>query len=245
MKTLISFLLCLLALSSASQTLYKWVDEQGRVSYSDLPPPPQNTVKDVSSTLNTMGAGAAQLGQLNYETQTIVKQAPITVYTSKGCAPCDQGRALLMQKGYPFSEKIIVSNADVKALQALLDAQSLPVLSVGKTVINGYGKSQWEDALSEQGYSDIHRAPSGYVNPAAHSLTVAAQASAQAAEPTKPSPSSALDPKMATDSNPASANAPTASTSDAPSQTPNRRGRTSPASSNSNSLNKVEPVVKF
>ncbi len=170
MKYLSVVLMLMLAQLSAAQTMYKWVDARGNISYSDQPPPPNFAGKDLSDTLNTMGAGTAQAEGLNFETAGLIKNAPITVYTSKGCAPCDQGRALLVNKGFPFSEKTIAGNADLKVLQTLFNAQSLPVLSVGKTVINGYGQSQWEDAMAAEGYSEANRVPKTYVNGAAQPL---------------------------------------------------------------------------
>jgi hypothetical protein len=97
-------------------------------------------------------------------------------------------------KGFPFSEKTIAGNADLKALQTLFNAQSLPVLSVGKTVINGFGQSQWEDALTEQGYSEANRVPKTYVNGTAQPLaapekpTLAATAKKDAKTDAEPSP---------------------------------------------------------
>jgi hypothetical protein len=194
MKCLAILLTLLLAQLSAAQTLYKWVDARGNISYSDQPPPPNFAGKDLSDTLNTMGAATAQAEGLNFETAGLIKNAPIVVYTSKGCAPCDQGRALLVGKGFPFSEKTIAGNADLKALQTLFNAQSLPVLSVGKTVINGFGQSQWEDALTEQGYSEANRVPKTYVNGTAQPLaapekpTLAATAKKDAKTDVDPSP---------------------------------------------------------
>lgn len=193
MKLFLTFLIGLLPQILAAQTLHKWVDEQGNVSYSDRPPPSGLAVKDVSDTLNTMGAGAAS-SDAGYELKQLMKQSPIVIYTFKGCAPCDQGRTLLVGKGYPFSEKTIGSNADLGALQTQFGSQTLPVLTVGKTVLNGYGQPQWEDALSTAGYNSVTVLPPNASNGLATSLTANPAPSQPAVAAPTPSVSPAQSP---------------------------------------------------
>jgi Domain of unknown function (DUF4124) len=160
--------------AAQGQALYKWVDAQGGVSYSDKPPPPALAVKDLSSTLNVLGAGAAQAQGLNYDTQQQVQKAPIVLYTSKGCALCDTGRALLAGKMLPYTEKTVNNAAQVKALYAQFATQNVPVLAVGSAAIKGFGVSQWEEALTAAGYKDSHAVPKSYVNGAVEPLGGAA-----------------------------------------------------------------------
>jgi glutaredoxin/transposase-like protein len=185
--------------SIQAQSLYKWVDAQGRVSYSDLPPPTETTVTDLSDTLVITGAGAPQAERLSFETTALVKQSPITLYTSAACNVCEQGRTVLINKGFPYTEKTIHGNEDLKALQSQFKTQSLPVLTVGKTVLNGFSKAQWEEALSTAGYADAHRVPKTYVNGTATPLTVLEKTPTPA--PNKPStasgPSASAQPNAA------------------------------------------------
>ncbi len=167
-----------LSLQANAQALYKWVDAQGKISYSDQPPPPSQNVKDLSNTVNAMGAGQAQAETLPFEMQQLAQRAPVVIYTSKGCAPCDQGRVLLRSKNVPFSEKTVNSNADLIALNAQFKTQTLPILAIGKASINGFGTSQWSAALSEAGYTDLAALPKSYNNGQALSL-----ASPEAASP--------------------------------------------------------------
>ena len=175
------FLLCFSTLSGA-QSLYKWVDAQGKVSYSDQPPPPTVTVKDLSSTLNTLGAGQAQAEPLSLESQRLVANSPVVIYTTTGCKLCDQGRDLLRKKGVPFTEKTVTTSEDLKALGAQFNSQTLPVLAVGKTNINGFGTSQWNEALNQAGYSAAPAAPKTYLNGAVSPLTPATAKPASATE---------------------------------------------------------------
>jgi glutaredoxin len=173
------FLVCAGATLSA-QSLYKWVDAQGKVSYSDQPPPPSMQVKDLSNTVNTLGAGQAQNETLDFNTQQRVNQTPVVLYTSKGCAPCDQGRALLRGKNVPYTEKTVDTNADLKALEAQFKSQTLPVLALGQQSVNGFGASQWSEALATAGYSDATTLPKTYANGVVSPLTAPSKATTKA-----------------------------------------------------------------
>jgi glutaredoxin len=169
--TFASLLLCAFAISASSQTLYKWVDAQGNISYSDQPPPPSMQVKDLSNTVNTLGAGQSQNEALPFELAQLAAKSPVVIYTSKGCGPCDLGRRLLRSKNVPFTEKTVSSNADLKTLGTQFNAQTLPVLAVGTKSVNGFGSSQWSDALLEGGYNELDALPKSYTNGASSPLT--------------------------------------------------------------------------
>ena len=82
--------------ADAQTNVYRWVDKDGKVQYSDTPPP-----KDArSSTQRTLGGGYPDTSQLPYATQMAMKKSPVTLFMSGDCGePCDQGRALLGQRG--------------------------------------------------------------------------------------------------------------------------------------------------
>ena len=179
MKHIASCLLAVLVVAAPNaQSLYKWVDPQGNISYSDQPPPPSLQVKDLSNTVNTLGSGQAQAENLPFELTQLVNKSPVVLYTSKGCAPCDLGRNLLRSKQVPFTEKTVAGNADLKALGALFNAQTLPVLGVGSKSVNGFGASQWSETLLEAGYTGAFDIPKSYVNGVATPLAALASPSA-------------------------------------------------------------------
>jgi glutaredoxin len=188
MKLITCLFLTLTATATAlpAQSLYKWVDAQGKISYSDQPPPPALEVKDLSKTVNTLGAGLAQNEPLPFDTQQLVARSPVVIYTSKGCGPCESGRNLLRGKGIPFTEKTVDNTDDLKALGAQFNAQTLPVLTVGKKSINGFGASQWSDTLAEAGFNESTAVPKTYVNGAASPLTEPVKPVAVAKKPVEP-----------------------------------------------------------
>ena len=156
MKTAIALAALMLALplaADAQTTLYRWVDKDGKVHFSDTPPPPDAR----SASQKRMGGGYAE-GQLPYGTQMAMKRNPVTLYVSSDCGElCAQGRELLAKRGIPYSERNAqTSPEDAQTLKKLVGTLEVPVLAVGDNAIKGYSEAQWQAALDGAGYA---RAP--------------------------------------------------------------------------------------
>lgn len=146
--------LCVAALvatlgAQAQSTVYRWVDKQGKVHFSDTPPP------DAANVVSKrMGGGYVEDSQLPYATQIAMKKSPVTLYVSNDCgAICSDGRDLLNRRGVPFSERNAQSDAaDAEALRGLVGELQVPVLRVGDNALKGYSEESWQSALDVAGY---------------------------------------------------------------------------------------------
>ncbi len=67
--------------ATAQTNVYRWVDKDGKVHFSDTPPP--EDAKSVSQ--KRLGGGYVEESQLPYATQMAVKRNPVTLYTASGC----------------------------------------------------------------------------------------------------------------------------------------------------------------
>lgn len=159
---LLAFALCVAGIVPAHATLYKWVAPDGTVSYSDTPPPSAATRVE-SKSLDTASQGNPDLPYALAEAR---RKHPVTLYTSRKCVPCDDGRALLSRRGIPFSEKTVASNGDIARLREVSGDAQLPVLVVGGTQHHGFEPGDWNTALTEAGYPETNRLPEGWRNPA-------------------------------------------------------------------------------
>jgi glutaredoxin len=136
--------------AGSQQTVYKWVDKDGKVQFSDTPPPGE--VKD--STARRMGGGYIDEGLLPYETQVAAKRNPVVLYATSDCGElCTQGRALLTKRGVPFSEKDAKLPEVAAELKEMIGASQVPVLKVGATPVKGFAEELWADALDRAGYA--------------------------------------------------------------------------------------------
>ncbi len=178
----------------SAQQLYRIVGSDGRVTFSDQPPPPSANAKVTSGrggTFNETAGGAA----LPFELRGVVQRFPVTIYTGKDCTPCDSGRNMLRNRGVPFSERIIESPEDAESLKRLSGDTSLPFATIGAQQLKGYSETEWTSFLDAAGYAKTSQLPSGYRNPAPTPLVArAAPAPAPAAAASVPAPVAAPAP---------------------------------------------------
>ncbi len=201
---LFSSLALLLAAGTAlAQPVYRNVDKNGKVTFSDQPPA-ANAQPAAPRAAATAGAGAG----LPYEVRQVAQRYPVTLYTSDECGPCGAGRSLLVTRGIPFDERTVKSTEDVDALQRLSGQNSLPLLSIGTQQLKGFSDAEWSQYLDAAGYPKSAQLPASYRNPPAQPLvaqqaapTAQPQPRAPAANaPAAPAPAAATGP---TPSNPA------------------------------------------
>jgi glutaredoxin len=143
--------------------LYQWKDAQGRMVYSDQPPPP--SVKGAQQ--KSFKGNFIEVGE-SYVAKAAREKYPVTLYASACGAPCDQARQLLADRGVPFSSRDPQVSPEAQAeLQKLTGRLSVPVLTVGSEKIDGFETGQWQAALDRAGYPKS-ALPGGKPMPAAN-----------------------------------------------------------------------------
>jgi len=144
-------LLAMIASVADAQTLYRWVDKNGKVTYSDQPPP--KDIKKVEqprlreSTIDTSG--------LNYASQKAAQNFPVTLYTAADCKEdCAIARSYLRKRGIPFTEKVLASAEDAAAFKKrfAVDGLYLPSMTVGNLQQQGFEVGTWNGLLDSAGY---------------------------------------------------------------------------------------------
>ena len=137
--------------AQAQQTVFRWVDKDGKVQFSDTPPPTE--AKD--ATQKSMGGGYVEGEQLPYATQMAMRRNPVVLFTSDQCGEvCAQARAVMSKRGVPFTERNAEKNpADAEELKKLTGELKVPVLLVGTNTVKGFLEDSWQSALDEAGYA--------------------------------------------------------------------------------------------
>jgi glutaredoxin len=146
----LAVVMALLATSVAAQA-YRWVDKDGKVHYTQTPPPPAQAT---SIQKRSAGGSVVESGsQLPYATQLAAKNHPVTVFTAESCAaPCSEARSLLAQRGVPFREVAVGDEKSRAELKKASGGDEVPVLVVGRQVTKGYLADLWHSALDSAGY---------------------------------------------------------------------------------------------
>ncbi|OGB05635.1 MAG: NrdH-redoxin [Burkholderiales bacterium RIFCSPHIGHO2_12_FULL_61_11] len=157
-----------------AQQVYRIVGSDGKLTFSDQPPPAASNAKvsaaKVSSTGPSVSAG------LPYELRQVTSQYPVTLYTGDNCAPCGAGRSLLSSRGIPFTEKKVTTNEDAQALQRLSGDNSLPFMTIGSQQLMGFSDAEWTQFLNAAGYPASSALPASYRRPAPTPLVSVATA---------------------------------------------------------------------
>ena len=151
-----------------AQQVYKSVDKQGRVTYSEVPP----SAASGNKIIGDGAGGGVSNPALPYALQQVVTRYPVTLYTNADCGPCINGRLLLTQRGVPFTERSIASNEDIDAYKRLNSDNTLPMLTIATQQIKGYEETEWTKYLDAAGYPKTSTLPRNYNNPAATPLTL-------------------------------------------------------------------------
>lgn len=147
---------------TASAQMYKWIDANGKIVYSDTPPP-ANAKKLGTKALNN--ATSISNVRLPAELAAAVAKNPVTFYSAANCAVCDEARSMLKQNGIPFAEKVIKSQEDIDKLKQISGEAQVPLMLINKSKFSGFGTAEWRTALSTAGYPETSMLPKEYRYP--------------------------------------------------------------------------------
>src|SRR5579859_245402 len=132
---LLPILVLACAFAQADEELYRWVDAQGNVHYSDHLPPA--TIKQFEK-MKALGGKPGDV-PLPYVLQQAVNNFPVKLYTTDCGETCTRARALLAKRGIPYTEldaSVAQTQQELKKLTG--GTLEVPVLQVGSDTVRGF-----------------------------------------------------------------------------------------------------------
>jgi glutaredoxin len=142
-------LVLLLGAGFAYAQQYRWIDKDGRVQYTDAPPPAW--AKDVRRSNVATAKPAAQ--QTPFEVARLQKDFPVTLYTAPNCKEgCEAARAALNRRGVPFKEVQVWEPGTAEELKRVSGSDEVPVMLVGRSVQRGFEQGAFDALLDSAGY---------------------------------------------------------------------------------------------
>ena len=174
-----------------AHALFKVVGPDGKVTYSDRPPPGDTRAVQV----NRDGSIASGDVSLPFALRQVMAKFPVTLYTASKCEACDMGRALLQRRGIPFSERTATTNEDKEVWEKVTGGQEAPVMKIGSQVLRGFTASTWEETLDVAGYSRQSQLPPNYKAAAALPLVEPKAAKAPVVAPDAEPTPAPVDPR--------------------------------------------------
>jgi len=154
--------------TSQAQAVYRIVGPDGKVTFSDQPPPASSNAKVTAAAAD--GSKGVATASLPFELRKVAGQYPVTLYSGENCNPCASAKSLLTTRGIPFTEKTVTTNQDTEALQRLSGDTSLPFLTIGSQQLKGFSDAEWTQFLDAAGYPKSSVLPASYRQAAATPL---------------------------------------------------------------------------
>ena len=165
------------AMSAAQQQVYRYLDKDGRVIYTDRAPPPDG--KEVQA--KRLSPNYIENNEVPIATVQAAQRFPVTLYTFACGAVCQSAEALLNRRGVPFTTVNVEDQKGAEMLMKLTGAQQAPVLQVGdKLIAKGFNEARWTAMLDDAGYPK---------SPPTRRVTAKAAEPAAPAAPAAPAPS--------------------------------------------------------
>lgn len=166
-----------------AHALFKVVNADGTVTYTDRPPQPVANTR----ITNLARPGSPTLTEPDLSLPADLRQPaqrhPVTLYTTSECSPCEAGRQLLAARGVPYSERRVGNEEDAQAFERLFGTRTLPLLTVGAQPLKGLSDVEWTAYLDAAGYPKQARLPRGWQARSAPMVERAAPAATARAEP--------------------------------------------------------------
>jgi len=135
--------------AAQTQQVFRYVDKDGKVVYSDRSPPSDS--RDVQA--KRLSPNFIENSDVPIALSQATERFPVTLYTFACGAVCQNAEALLNRRGVPFTAVNVEDAKGAEQLQKLTGAQQAPVLQIGdKLIAKGFNEARWTAMLDEAGY---------------------------------------------------------------------------------------------
>ena len=146
-----SYIALLLLTASTGYTieLYKWVDADGVVHFSNIPP-----VDTKDQNMEIISFEGPPLIESYPETEE-AKQATtlsVAIYTTARCGYCRQAKAYMSEKGIAYTEYNIENSEANRTAFRQLGGQGVPLMVIGQYRMNGFSPQSFDSLLKRAGY---------------------------------------------------------------------------------------------
>jgi glutaredoxin len=133
-----------LVISPAMAGVYKWIDADGRVHFSDHPP--TYTKTEEIKIHSYSGATEVTTDGEGFGARTV------KILTTTWCGQCRKAKAFLTGKHISFTEYDVEKSELGKIEYRRLKGRGVPIILVGNQRMNGFNSKRLEKMLKNVGY---------------------------------------------------------------------------------------------
>ena len=135
-KSAAIFMLLMLCAIDGYTEIYKWIDEKGKVHFSDNKPRDLES-EEIKLRINTYES-------VSYDTSIFNTGKKVVMYSTDWCAYCKKAKKYFVSKGIPFTEYDIEKNSEARKQYKQMGATGVPVILVGNKRMNGFSEEGFE-----------------------------------------------------------------------------------------------------
>lgn len=130
-----------LACTLADAQVYRWVDEDGKVHFSDRKPVAENSEEVELKSINSYEAVEIKPAPRSADNG---HQPRVVMYATDWCPYCAKARKHFADNGIRYTEYDIDKDPAARRRYEAMDATGVPVILVGDTRINGFSVEGFE-----------------------------------------------------------------------------------------------------
>lgn len=140
---LIALLLILpmLFISSANAELFKWKGDDGRIFYSDKPPPGERQTEPLK--FETHHASFEKDAATKHQS---ANSKEVVMYSATWCGVCKKAKAYFEAEGIAYKDYDIENSRKGRSDYKKLKGTGVPIIMVDDERLNGFSRGRFEDA---------------------------------------------------------------------------------------------------
>jgi glutaredoxin len=137
------FVVLLLSVCSSDGAIYKWVDENGKVHFTDKPPD-DTRAEEVELRINTYTSV-----EIKPLVERLGKKGKVVIYGATWCHTCDKARRYFRTNNIPYVYYDVERSRVGKMDFNLLRGKSVPIIIVGNRRMNGFTVPRFESLYQQ------------------------------------------------------------------------------------------------
>ena len=136
-----ALMLCSLAVNAG---IYKWVDETGKVHFTDRPPDDIKT-EEVELRINTYTSV-----EIKPLIERLGKKDKVVMYSATWCRMCNKAKNYFRENNIPYVSYDVEKSRTGKMDFKLLRGKSVPIIIVGGKRMNGFNAAKFDRLYEDQ-----------------------------------------------------------------------------------------------
>ena len=154
MKIAFFGLFCLICTQASVAEIFKWVDSEGVMHYSESKPEKSSyTSVQIPSYPSVSILDEEQVDDHDRYKKTqkytpLVRKDRVVIYTTQSCGYCKKAKAYFKTNKIAYKEYAIDSSEVARARYDKLGATGVPVIFVGKKRMNGFSEARFKQIYS-------------------------------------------------------------------------------------------------